>query len=854
MTMMTFSLHNSARNGHRIRAGLLASAAGAMVLSLAAPAHAQAVSAEEEAGLGDEVIIVTARKQDETLQQVPVTVTVLGKGTLDNFNVDQVADVVSRVPTLNVQVGGSGSGGQISLRGVGSSNISAAFDSAVAFDFDGVQVSSMRLVQPGFFDTAQIEILKGPQSLYFGKSASAGVFSIKSANPTSTWQVGGKASYELEEKGYVIGGYVSGPVTDTLGIRLAAQYNDIKEYQKLQAGTPAVNQRRGLTDFVTRATLAWEPTSEFRANLKLQYSRNENDGAIGTAEISCGANGRADEIFLLQGALAIPAGYNCNVKDQRYFLPDTAPALAGKVPGPSKAVGYNGVPFGETTVFFGRLRFDVELPSSLTFTSVSGYLDLDAVDVDNYSYGGIGPYFSPLGVPVAAVAPAAAATNGVGVPGGVGTSDPINGLKQFSQEFRLSSDFDGAFNFMLGTFYENRKYIFDTSQQAINISLIAPDPVTGNTFDYDKTHTTKTDAWSVFGSGTVEFSDQLELSGGVRYTSEKKVQTIRIPYVHTFLSSGPAFVSSGFFSGPITFRDNNFSPEATIKYQATPDVNIFASFKTGFKSGGIDNSALPSNSLAGFASADPLVRAATAEALKFGSERAIGGEIGVKSQFADRAFTLNATLYYYIFKDLQVQNFNATTIQFVTLNAGEVTTKGLDINWGWNTPLDGLSFSGNLAYLDAKYSAAFVQPGLDGRFGTPDDIDIDGRRVSQAPKFAGNFAFDWSVPLGDSLKLGLNGNAAYNDGYLTDESTLNDFKQKSFVTLDGSISVGDPDGKWKLSLVGLNLTDRIYVITSGPRPFLAPPGAAGRGLPQGDDLVLTQNRGRQVFVEASFRF
>lgn len=178
-----------------------------------APANDAAVDASAENGND---IIVLARRQAETLQDVPVTVTAIGGATLDRYNVTQIADVVTRVPTLNVQVGGSGSGGQLSLRGIGSSAISAAFDSAVAFDFEGVQVSTMRLVQAAFIDTKQIDILKGPQSLFFGKSATAGVFSIRSQDPTPTWEAGAKANYEFEEHGYLINGYISGPLTQTL--------------------------------------------------------------------------------------------------------------------------------------------------------------------------------------------------------------------------------------------------------------------------------------------------------------------------------------------------------------------------------------------------------------------------------------------------------------------------------------------------------------------------------------------------------------------------------------------------------------------------------------------------------------
>lgn len=805
----------SGRSGGMRRA-LLCGAALSGLAAMPTTAFAQDAEAAAEDAPEDRVIIVQARRQNETLQEVPVSVTAIGGETLERYSIDQVADITSRVPTLNVQVGGSGSGGQLSLRGVGSSNISAAFDSAVAFEYDGVIVSSSRLVQAGFFDVEQVDVLRGPQSLFFGKSATAGVLSLRSANPTPNWEVGVRGSYEFEEKGYLIGGYVSGPLSDTLGIRLAGQFNDIEEFQILQDNTPAVNQERGLTDLILRGTLDWQPSDRFRANLKLQYTKSENDGAIGTAEIDCGANGVADSIFLLGGGLQIPAGYDCNTGDQRYYLSDAAPQLSGPVPGNSPANGRNGVPFGETEIWFSRLQFELDLSDTLTLTSVTGLLNLDAIDFDCYSYGGFFP-----------------GPNGTRIPGAAGCSDPINQLEQYSQEVRLASDFDGPFNFMLGAFYEDRTFIFDTSQQAVNISFVAPDPVTGFTYDYDKIHTTKTEALSLFGSVLIDITDKLELSGGVRWTDETKVQTIAVPYVHTFLQ-GPVFVPPGFFSGPIEFADDNFSPEATLKYQATDDINIYASFKTGFKSGGIDNSALPSNSLSQAALSGDF------SGLIFRSEEAIGGEIGIKSQWADRTVTLNATVYQYVFKDLQVQNFNASTIQFITSNAGELTTKGVDLESSWRTPVDGLRLSANLSYLDAQYTAEFLQPGGQGG-----PVDLNGRRGSQAPEWSGNFAVDWTVPLSDSLELFLSGNAAYNDGYITDESTLNDFVQPSFWTLDTNVSVGHPDGNWKLALVATNLTDEIFVITSGGRPFL-PPG--------GDDLVLTQNRGRQVFAEVSFKF
>ncbi len=805
----------STRNPSALKMGLMGGAAAVAMTAFSGTAHAQDATPQAEADNTDEnVIIVQARRQDETLQEVPVTVTVISGETLAQYGVDQVADVVSRVPTLNVQVGGSGSGGQLSLRGVGSSNISASFDSAVAFDFDGVQVSSMRLVQAGFFDTEQIDVLKGPQSLFFGKSASAGVFSIRSANPTQDWEVGGSAQYEFEEKGYTVGGYVSGPITDSLGIRIAAQYNDIEDFIDLQPGTPTAHgDSRGSSNFVGRVTLAFDDNDRFDANLKLQYVRNENDGAIGHGDISCGANGVADPIVLLGGSVVVDPGYDCNAFDQQQFLPDAAAAISVSIPTPSLAAGRNGVPFGETDVLFGRLLWNLDLSDTLTLTSTSGYLDLDSTDFDCYSYGGQVP-------------------DGAGgvLPFGVGCSDPNNQLEQFTQELRITSDLDGPFNFMVGAFYESRDFLFESAEQAAVISLIAPDPITGFTVDYDRRHETNTEALSVFGSVIFDITDQLELSGGVRYTDESKTNTIFLPFVHALLSGGGAFLSSGFFSGPIEFDDDNISPEVTLKYQATDDINVFASYKTGFKSGGIDVSALPTASLGAAAAANDF------SALIFESETAEGGEIGIKSQFDNRNITINATAYHYVFDDLQVQNFDAVAIQFSTLNAGEVTTTGVDLELGWRTPIDGLDLSANIAYLDATFSDTFV---------TEQGDDLDGRQASRAPEWSGNIAFNWAIPLGDTLELGLGGNAIYSGSYFTDESLLNDLRQDSFVTFDARASIGDPDGKWKFSLVGTNLADEIWINTSGGRPFL-PVG--------GDDQVLTQNRGRQVFGEVSFKF
>lgn len=778
--------------------------------ALSAPAFAEDANHNED----QTVIIVTARSQAESLQETPVNIASIGLAVLETYQVNEISDVVNRIPTLNVQIGGSGAGAQISLRGIGSSNISSAFDSAVGLDFDGVQVSTQRLLQTAFFDVKQIDVLKGPQSLYFGKSASAGVISLKSADPTKDWETAAKGSYEFAEEGYTIDGYVSGPISNTLGVRVAAQYQNIARFVQLEPQVAARDHNKGLVNFIGRVTLQWNPSDVFSANLKLNYNNQKSQTILGRSDLGCPTGAPSPVVLALANAangfapVIWNASHSCNVNDGLYPFAD-GDARFYQVQAGTTGDGRDLTqPYNDTRIFFSRLAIDYQLSDSLTLSSVSGYVSLFNEYNGNFSYTG-----NANGVPAGLMAPFR------------------NQLEQYSEQLRLISNFEGRFNFMLGAFWEHRNIPYGTSQNAFAVSLYRPDPITGNTFDWYAERNSKAEAVSIFGSATLNLTDQLELSGGVRWTDEHKSTTVSFPYVHSDITNILGFLPSGFFAGPIKFADSNVSPEVTLKYKLSPDVNVYAAFKTGFKSGGVDNNALPSGPLNLLNDPDPAIRAQAESSLRFQSETSKGGEIGVKSQFADRTITVNATAFYYVFNNLQIQQFDVAIFNFNTFNASQLTTQGIDLDWSWRMPLKGLTLSGAASYTDTKYSKQFIQGG----------IDLNGRAAPQAPEFSGNIAFDWKVPLSDSMDLGLSGNATYSDSYLTN-ATYDYFTQPSYVTLDASISVGAPDGRWKLSLAGTNLTDKIITNTVGGAPFNPP------------DLVYTQNRGRRVFVETSFKF
>ena len=422
-SLTEFKVAGFGKNG---KLSVLATAILAVCFGLNTHAVAQGAAGQEAENQAkpDETITVLARKQTESLQEVPVNVSVISGAVVERYAIDEIADVVSRVPGLNVQIGGSGAGAQISLRGIGSTNISSAFDSAVALNFDGVSVSTQRLLQTAFFDVVQVDVLKGPQSLFFGKSASAGVLALRSADPTEEWEVGGKAAYEFEEEGYTLSTYFSGPLSDTLGIRVALQFQDISKYVELEPGTPAADRSRGLTNFIGRVTLQWDPSDNFSANLKLNYNNQDSDTLLGHSDISCGPDGLPDPVVLPLANAAgdfspviIAPSHSCDIDDGLYTAPDGHPLITVIPSGTTGDGKFDGDAYNDTEIFFARLNWDWDLSDTLTLSSVSGFVRLDNESLDSFSSTGILPDGSPGGL----VAPFR------------------NELTQFTQELRLTS-------------------------------------------------------------------------------------------------------------------------------------------------------------------------------------------------------------------------------------------------------------------------------------------------------------------------------------------------------------------------------------------------------------------------------
>lgn len=818
-----------------------------------------------------EEIVVTARKRAETLQDVPVTITALTEEDLDRYYITNIVDAAKMVPNMSVSQGGTGNSTNLNLRGIGSSSISAAFDHSVAVNLDGVIVNRGRVIADSYLDMNQLEVLKGPQSLYFGKSATAGVVSITTKDPGDEFEMEISGGVETEYDGKFGEFIVSGPLTDTFGARLALGFNDSDErFENYAAGRDprALDDDRfdGEDSLNGRLTLVWEPTDTFTAKMKVNYSEYNNDAGSGAwFEVVC-AEGNTPQPNRTPAvgppAAVVSSTNDCGIDGRTSSIDMLGAVTAGF------GNGYDdGQQRSEQETSIISLQADWDFHENYSLTSVTGYVDLS----QSYNHD---------------------ASTGAGIYAGTNANE----YESISQEFRLASDLDGAFNFQIGLYYQDIKQSLAQEQSLLQASLlprfiadslatrppfvlggpgaasyadfvnsqaaatgqailfpvaglgpfdpIGVDPFIGNGYGWNKIHSLDTEAFSAFFAVYWDITEDLELTFGARYSDEKKDGRIEIPYMHTaallFPPVGlniPSVLDDG-----LEFSDSNVSPEATLNYHINDDISVFVAYKEAFKSGGIDNSAFP-----GVAFGGPL------DFLIYDSEKAKGWEIGTKANLLDGAMRLNATIFSYEYSDLQSQVFDGVLQNFSTFNASSIITEGAEFEMVWNTDIEGLTLRSAWAYTDANYEEDFI---------TGDGENLIGLDVATNADWAGFVGFTYQLPVGSTWNVNFSADARYKDSHSISE-TLDPVMQDSYWITDAAVSLNSNDGKHQLNLIGRNLTDELIGLKSRVIPgrcanAVVAPGAApicdATVGPNGFDQQVIVAQGRTLTLQYRFTY
>ena len=768
---------------------------------------------------GDE-IIVTARRRDERLIDAPVAITAVTGGTLDNYAVTRVTDLATLVPSMVAGKAASGSAASIFLRGVGSTALSAGFDQSVSFVIDNLAMSRGREISLPQYDIQRVEVLKGPQALFFGKNTTGGLISITTNGPTNEFEAGVKAGYGFEAREKYTEAFVSGPLSDALRARLAGRYSDSEgaftNTAALTYPTPIPGQvrtrnskyRGGAENHGARGTLEWDASDTFELQLKAGFSQVNDGGPTDLIERICGG-GRT----VPATANGIPPSPNA---DCRINGRSDSSALPIQVAQANYRYARDGRLYSDFNSRYAVLTGTVQ-SDPFDVTSITGYYKFKQTDLNNVSGEAYPASFSQLA-----------------------------DWEQYSEELRFQSNFDGPINVLFGGFYAHGKFVFNTDAYIFPVPI---DPVRNTFVTFKRDNGFTTDSMSLFAEATANLSDQFELAGGARFSQESR---------NSFQRSLPAHIAfAGAFPGNIQLRDryreSNISPQATIRYKPEPDTTLYAAYKQGFKAGGFNIS-------------QALTPAASVAAGRYKSETAEGGEVGLRTLQLDRRLAFNLTAYHYVYSDLQVQFFDPQAISLIAGNAGKLRTQGVEADFNWRVAgLDGLSLRGAAAYNDAEYQDFIGQcfPGQTiaagcnvQRVGAAFTAqDYSGRTPPKAPKLAGRLGFTFETPVGGSgWALRATSDVSYTSKYNFTDALRPDSIQKAFTKIDAALSLLGRDERWTLSLIGRNLTNRRVVTAANDIPFTGGTGTGTSGASTVADMSAFVDNPREIFVEASIKF
>ncbi|WP_197063561.1 TonB-dependent receptor [Novosphingobium malaysiense] len=773
---------------------------------------------------------MTARKRQESILNVPVVETVISQDQIQQQGVTSLTDVSSLAPGLLLGEAPLEIGTQVSIRGIGTTSLDPGIDQSVSLNLDGLQLSNGMAYSVGLFDMAQIEVLKGPQALFFGKNSPAGVISIRTADPGDTREGIVRVSHDFEAgqwRGEMI---LSGPLSDTLGVRVAGSYSHSDGYFRNHAvpatqfgAAPDVSREFGGGETVyLRGTVLFKPTSDLTARLKMNYTRDDVDGGAPFQLASC-----PDGTVNYLGIPFFAPGEDC--KGDRVLNVVNLDPVA--FPG----VMNGGRPFTNIRQKFGTLELDYNVAPQLALTSVTGYYKLRTAAMIGGTYNGQAAAF---------VAAQKSFTR-----------------REITQELRLNSDYAGPLNFTLGGFYQDGKMFNDIdllTNQALGFGT-APVLLTG-------TQDVRIKSASGFGQLRYKPWSRLEIAVGARYTDERRND-------HA-LTSFTGFAGPYVAIRPPNISSKRWSPELTLTYTATDDLTIFGSLKQGYKSG----------------SYNLIIPLVPGQDNSFGDERVRGGEIGVKARLADRQVFVNSAFYYYNYSGLQVGVNEATEGTGIpllrTVNAGTARIYGVDFDMTYQPlPVPGLKINAAINWNHARFTSfvgapcyggqtiaegcnllpapvsttdpfpaiSFTDPNVFG--GAPSRYtsqDLTGLPLTRAPDWQVNLGASYEMAVGNGTELKFGTNGQYTSRLLTDLGPRADFYQNEFIKLNANVALEGGDGLWEAALIANNITNQYTTANCTNLNYAGAnlPGVVSGAPTQGpggsDEVHCTFDRGREI--------
>ncbi|MGE0666793.1 MAG: TonB-dependent receptor [Sphingomonadales bacterium] len=846
------------RGGCRVRRRLLTGAAAiALFAGVTGPALAQGDAPPAappqpapQRTSSIETVMVSARKTEERAIDTPVALAVMTEDQIQRYNTTDVTQLTSQLPGVEVnKASGGGAGGNFIIRGIGRQASDYGADQPVAFVIDGFSFTRGHMSSVGFFDVASVEVLKGPQTLFFGKNSPAGVISVTSISPGDTFEGFARVSYEFRSEDPQVEFGVSIPINEKFKIRIAGRGEFMQGGYYKNEGASIFEVPRDLSPFETdalyphnpnqfseqpktkqyvgRITAVFEPTDNFDATLKI-FAADQTDNDAGAAAVIACADGIGGSPYLSTGFFGLVKDPTqvCDGKI-RWRRHSVQPPVAWFESNPTLD-GNDDHYYNHFRNFLATLEMNWRITDDLTLTSVSGYWDYKQRELTQYDY----TY-------------------------GVVASKQGEGGHSFTTELRLRSDYDGPVNFMIGGFYEDMFRDLDAPVQIFPLGPAPSSPFYPSFYDgsfltYHHHYDNDITSWSVFAEMRWDITDTLELSGGVRYTEDNR-KTHGIQYFNRldqfFTALGLPETANPFaHSGTeydLSRSFHNTSPQATLSWKPADDIMLYASYKTGYQAAGTSNpgtmgnfySKNPDGSIRMDANGNP-IRATSAEVnpiLTFDGSTVKGFEVGAKGSFFDGIVTGDIALYTMKYNSLQVAVFNPVTTNFTVQNAAGARNKGIEGNL-FIQAMDDLQIRLAAQYNDLKYTSfpaaqcyagqsdptsATYRPELAVLCvptGTGGFVqDMSGENYGGAP-FQGTIGFTYDTMISDNWNFSLSGDVihfTHGREALREPGTA----VPARTLINASLRLYQSNGPWEFALICSNCGNDHYVYSIQDKPL-----------------------------------
>lgn len=636
---------------------MIAASGCALAFALAAPAVAQQADAAQPSEDGIGVIVVTAQKRAENVQDVPIAITALGSQFLETRGIDSIDDLGTIAPNVKFErAPASKTISQIAIRGSVTINPAITWEPAVGLYLDGVYIAK---AQGSIFDIAdleRVEILRGPQGTLYGRNALAGAVNLVTKKPSG--EAGGMAELTYGSFDEVrLRGVIDLPQMGAFSAKVSGQY---RTRDGLIALTAPDGSGRNRTDSIESGSfmvqLRAEITDSITADYTYDYSKSNQTPPFSQL-LAVNRNGDPRDIFD-PGSPSYAFGGAFFPLD-RVANPDrvTTAAIDAPVYERSRSYGHALT----LTVGLG----DAELKS------ITAYRDLawaDGLDLD-------------------------------GSPFPVAFTQRISDYHAFSQELQLTGTaFEDRLAYVLGAFY------FDEQAETVN-----PQTYFGGGVDLDSNYGSNTEAWAIYAQLDYDLTERLKLTLGGRYTEETKdiSRFFRVNFDPANGITSPLVIADLPYGAIPDAKFSDFSPAVTLSYAASDTINLYARFAQGFKSGGFNGE---SNVFAAPTADCP--SGALELCQPYLPEQVDSYEFGIKSRFLDDRLIVNLAAFRNDSKDMQLSVFTATTgAASVIQNAAAARIQGLEIETVLR-PVDNLTINASLALLDPEYKR-FIDGGVD---------------------------------------------------------------------------------------------------------------------------------------------